>query len=92
MGAGSGASTEGRRTPTARSEEERPHLDYTHEGVRLRTFLWQGAVFPMSKRKFKNTSTANLDPTTLANLKTLERQRKNANRALLKRRRQKSGQ
>jgi hypothetical protein len=60
--------------------------------MRLRTILWHVAVFPMSKRKFKNTATANLDPTTLANLKTLERQRKNANRALLKRRRQKSGQ
>ncbi|MGE0398119.1 MAG: hypothetical protein AB7T06_15565 [Kofleriaceae bacterium] len=47
----------------------------------------------MSKRKNKQTAaTADLDPTALANQKLLERQRRNANRALLKRRRRKSGQ
>ena len=48
----------------------------------------------MSKRKFtKHTvATPDLDPATLAQLKTFERQRDRANRKLLKRRRQKSGQ
>ncbi len=46
----------------------------------------------MSKRKNQTSSTQNLDPAALAAQKLLERQRKNANRALLKRRRQKSGQ
>ena len=48
----------------------------------------------MSTRKFtKHTvATPDLDPATLAQLKTFERLRRRANRALLKRRRQKSGQ
>ena len=48
----------------------------------------------MSKRKFtkRTAATPNLDPATLAQLKTFERLRKRADRALLKRRRQKSGQ
>ncbi|GEM_PF-6210031 len=44
----------------------------------------------MSKRKI--TKPADLDPATLAQQKLLENQRKRANRVLLKRRRQKSGQ
>jgi len=48
----------------------------------------------MSKRKFtkRSVATADIDPATLAQVKLLEHQRKLANRALLKRRRQKSGQ
>jgi hypothetical protein len=49
----------------------------------------------MSKRKFtkkKAVATPDLDPAALAKLKRLERQRKLATRALLKRRRRKSGQ
>lgn len=46
----------------------------------------------MSKNKMKATAPADYDPATVATLKVLERQRKNANRALLKRRRRKSGQ
>jgi hypothetical protein len=48
----------------------------------------------MSKRKFtkRKVVTPDLDPATLAQLKTFERLRKRSNRALLKRRRQKSGQ
>ncbi len=48
----------------------------------------------MNKQKITKHSVApaNLDATTLAHLKTLEHQRKRASRALLKRRRQKSGQ
>ena len=48
----------------------------------------------MSKRKFtkRTVATPDLDPTALALLKTNERLRKRADRALLKRRRQKSGQ
>lgn len=48
----------------------------------------------MSKRKFtkRTVSTPDLDPAALAQLKTYERQRERANRKLLKRRRQKSGQ
>jgi hypothetical protein len=48
----------------------------------------------MSKRKStKHTvATPDLDPATLAQLKTFERLRERANRKLLKRRRQKSGQ
>ncbi|MDB4955614.1 MAG: hypothetical protein JWO36_3183 [Myxococcales bacterium] len=48
----------------------------------------------MSKRSFikRTVATPDLDPATLAQLKTLERQRERANRNLLKRRRQKSGQ
>lgn len=48
----------------------------------------------MSKRKFtkKTVATPDLDPATLAQQKTLERQRKRASRTLLKRRRRKSGQ
>lgn len=48
----------------------------------------------MSTRKTTKPKAAapNLDPATLAAQKTLERQRKRINRALLKRRRQKSGQ
>ncbi len=44
----------------------------------------------MSKRK--TTTPTNVDPATLAQQKLLENQRKRANRVLLKRRRQKSGQ
>jgi hypothetical protein len=48
----------------------------------------------MSKRKFtkRTVATPDLDPATLAERKKLERQRTLANRTLLKRRRQKSGQ
>lgn len=48
----------------------------------------------MSKRKFtrRTVATPNLDPATLAQQKTFERLRKRAARALLKRRRKKSGQ
>ena len=48
----------------------------------------------MSKRKFtkRTVATQELDPATLAQRKMLERLRVQANRALLKRRRQKSGQ
>ncbi|MBA3452698.1 MAG: hypothetical protein H0T42_06385 [Deltaproteobacteria bacterium] len=46
----------------------------------------------MSKRKFTKRTTPNTDPTTLAQVKTYERQREIASRKLLKRRRQKSGQ
>jgi hypothetical protein len=48
----------------------------------------------MSKRKFtkRKVATPDLDPATLAQLKTFQRLRERANRALLKRRRQKSGQ
>jgi len=52
-------------------------------------------VVLMSKRKFtkKHTvATPDLAPASLAQLKTFERLRKRADRALLKRRRQKSGQ
>lgn len=44
----------------------------------------------MSKRK--TATPTNVDPATLAQQKLLENQRKRANRVLLKRRRQKSGQ
>ncbi len=40
----------------------------------------------------QTAATADLDPATLANLNILKRQRQLANRALLKRRRKKSGQ
>lgn len=48
----------------------------------------------MSKRKFtkRTAATQNLDPAALAQLKTNERLRKRCARALLKRRRAKSGQ
>lgn len=48
----------------------------------------------MSKRKFtkRTVATQDLDPATLAQQKLFERLRERANRALLKRRRQKSGQ
>ena len=48
----------------------------------------------MSKRKFtkRKVATPDLDPATLAKLKTFERERNRAKRALRKRRRQKSGQ
>ena len=48
----------------------------------------------MSTRKSTKqpAATTDLDPATLANQKLLARQRRNANRALLKRRRRKSGQ
>lgn len=48
----------------------------------------------MSKRTFtkRKAATPDLDPATLAQLRTNERLRKRINRALLKRRRQKSGQ
>jgi hypothetical protein len=48
----------------------------------------------MSKRKFtkRRVATPELDPATLGQLKLSQRQRERANRALLKRRRQKSGQ
>ena len=52
------------------------------------------AVLPMNKSKItKHTvATPDLDPATLAHLDVLKRQRQRANRVLLKRRRQKSGQ
>ncbi len=46
----------------------------------------------MTKRTKKTPAATNLDPAALAAQKLLERQRKNANRALLKRRRRKSHQ
>jgi hypothetical protein len=48
----------------------------------------------MSKRKFtkRTVATSDLDPAALAQLKTNQRLRRRADRALLKRRRQKSGQ
>jgi len=48
----------------------------------------------MSKRKFtkRTIATPDLDPAALAQLKMFQRLRERANRALLKRRRQKSGQ
>lgn len=48
----------------------------------------------MSKRKTskQTTGTPDLDPATLAHLNVLKRQRQNISRALLKRRRRKSGQ
>jgi hypothetical protein len=49
----------------------------------------------MNKRqtpKHKQTATPELDPAKLAQQKVLERQRKNAARALLNKRRRKSGQ
>ncbi len=46
----------------------------------------------MSKRTSKPAATTAADPATLAAQKLIERQRKNARRALLKRRRDKSGQ
>jgi hypothetical protein len=48
----------------------------------------------MSKRKFTKRTVAKpaLDPASLAQLKMFERLRARADRALLKRRRQKSGQ
>ncbi len=48
----------------------------------------------MSKRKFtkRTVATTDLAPAALAQLKTNERLRRRADRALLKRRRQKSGQ
>lgn len=48
----------------------------------------------MSKRKFtkRKVATPDLDPATPDHLKMSQRQRERANRALLKRRRQKSGQ
>jgi hypothetical protein len=48
----------------------------------------------MSKRKFtkRRVPKLDLDPATLAQLKMFERLRERSNRALLKRRRQKSGQ
>lgn len=48
----------------------------------------------MSKRKFnkRKVATPDLDPTALAQQRTNERLSKRINRALLKRRRQKSGQ
>jgi len=48
----------------------------------------------MSKRKFtkRTVATPDLDPATLAQLKLFARLRERSNRALLKRRRQKSGQ
>ncbi len=45
-----------------------------------------------TKKIRKNTSTSDLDPAALARFNLLKRQRENMNRALLKRRRQKSGQ
>ena len=55
--------------------------------------IWYLAVL-MSKRKFtkRTAATPNLDPATLAQLKTFESLRERANRRLLKRRRRKSGQ
>lgn len=49
---------------------------------------------PMSTRKFtkRTVATPDLDPTSLAKQKMAERLRRRADRALLKRRRQKSGQ
>lgn len=59
--------------------------------VRLRS-----VTFPalMSKRKFtkRTVATPDLDPAALAQRKLHERLRERSNRALLKRRRQKSGQ
>jgi hypothetical protein len=48
----------------------------------------------MSKRTFtkKTVATPDLDPATLAQMKTFERLRNRSKRALLKRRRAKSGQ
>ncbi len=48
----------------------------------------------MSKLKFtkRTVATPDLDPASLAQQKTYERQRERANRKLLKRRRMKSGQ
>lgn len=48
----------------------------------------------MTKRKFtkRKVATPDLDPAALAQLKTLERLRKQAARTLLKRRQRKSGQ
>lgn len=48
----------------------------------------------MSKRTFtkRKVATPDLDPATLAQHRTFERLRKRADRALLKRRRKKSGQ
>jgi hypothetical protein len=48
----------------------------------------------MSKRRFTKRTAAkpDLDPATLAQLKMFARLRERSNRALLKRRRQKSGQ
>ncbi|HEX4455298.1 MAG TPA: hypothetical protein VH143_30770 [Kofleriaceae bacterium] len=45
-----------------------------------------------SKRTKHKVATPDVDSTTLAHLSVLERQRDRANRALRKRRRQKSGQ
>ncbi len=55
--------------------------------------IWYLAVL-MSKRKFtkRTVATSDLDPATLAQLKMFQRLRERSNRALLKRRRQKSGQ
>jgi hypothetical protein len=46
----------------------------------------------MTKIKKHTVATPDMDPATLAHLKTLERQRERAARVLLKRRRRKSGQ
>lgn len=56
--------------------------------------IWYVAVHSMTKTKTTKTTVAtpDLDPATLAQLDVLKRQRERANRVLLKRRRQKSGQ
>ncbi|HEX4422989.1 MAG TPA: hypothetical protein VH165_33965 [Kofleriaceae bacterium] len=52
------------------------------------------AVLPMNNRKTtkRTVATPDLDPAALAHLNVLKRQRQRMNRALLKRRRRKSGQ
>lgn len=52
------------------------------------------AALPMTNRKTtkKTVATPDLDPATLAHLNVLKRQRERMSRALLKRRRRKSGQ
>jgi len=45
-----------------------------------------------TKTTKQTTATADADPTMLAHLELLKRQRRNAQRALLKRRQKKSGQ
>ena len=80
-----------------RTRQTDRHRESTRSGVAnlvssLVTICYLAVL--MSKRKFtkRKVATPDLDPATLAQLKVLERERKRANRALLKRRRQKSGQ
>jgi hypothetical protein len=65
------------------------------ESTSLSTICY-GAALPMTKRKRKTpkttVATADLDPATLASQKRLKLQRQQMSRALLKRRRRKSGQ